>query len=285
MLSKEKYKYLNEKISIDKSLIPDYEEIIQYYNEMNDISKNTVKIQENDENLLNVAELYCMYFGIMSLSIASNTEDSNIKEKLLYASIFETIANSTISVIYLAQKGLDYQANVISRQLFEMCMILLNVSIDKEKQDILMETEMTEENIKIWRKCFSPKELNNTIEKYEGKALTDWKKRQYSSYSNYSHNEFLSFFCFSFACPKNNEENLVNNLWGGYVSRVNTILENMINFLWYTSKAFMKIIVDKNTHISKEILGTDQELWNLSGYIFLLLDEYYSEYLKDNICS
>lgn len=285
MLSKEKYKYLNEKISIDKSLIPDYEEIIQYYNEMNDISKNTVKIQENDENLLNIAELYCMYFGIMSLSIASNTEDSNSKEKLLYSSIFETIANSTISVIYLAQKGLDYQANVICRQLFEMCMILLNVSIDKDKQDILMETEMTEENIKIWRKYFSPKELNNTIEKYEGKDLTDWRKRQYSSYSNYSHNEFLSFFCFSFACPKNNEENLVNNLWGGYVSRVNTILENMINFLWYTSKAFMKITIDKNTHISKEILGTDQELWNFSGYIFLLLDEYYSEYLKDNIYS
>ena len=77
MLSKEKYKELNKKIIIDKSLIPDYEEIIQYYNEMNDISKNTVNIQNNDENLLNIAELYFMYFGIMSLSIVSNKEDSN----------------------------------------------------------------------------------------------------------------------------------------------------------------------------------------------------------------
>ena len=77
MLSKEKYVRLNKKIIIDKSLIPDYEEIIQYYNEMNDISKNTVNIQNNDENLLNIAELYFMYFGIMSLSIVSNKEDSN----------------------------------------------------------------------------------------------------------------------------------------------------------------------------------------------------------------
>ncbi len=77
MLSKEKYERLNKKIIIDKSLIPDYEEIIQYYNEMNDISKNTVNIQNNDENLLNIAELYFMYFGIMSLSIVSNKEDSN----------------------------------------------------------------------------------------------------------------------------------------------------------------------------------------------------------------
>lgn len=77
MLSKEKYERLNKKIIIDKSLIPDYEEIIQYYNEMNDISKNTVNIQNNDENLLNIAELYSMYFGIMSLSIVSNKEDSN----------------------------------------------------------------------------------------------------------------------------------------------------------------------------------------------------------------
>lgn len=44
----------------------------------------------------------------------------------------------------------------------------------------------------------------------------------------------------------------------------------------------MKIIVDKNTHISKEILGTDAEFWNFCGYIFLLLDEYYSEYLESN---
>lgn len=77
MLSKEKYERLNKKVIIDKSLIPDYEEIIQYYNEMNDISKNTVNIQNNDENLLNIAELYFMYFGIMSLSIVSNKEDSN----------------------------------------------------------------------------------------------------------------------------------------------------------------------------------------------------------------
>lgn len=176
MISKEKYERLNKKIIIDKSLIPDYEEIIQYYNEMNDISKNTVNIQNNDENLLNIAELYSMYFGIMSLSIVSNKEDSNYREKLLYSSIFSTIANSTISVIYLAQKGLDYQANVITRQLFEMCMILLNVSLDKNKQNILMETEMTEQNMKIWPKYFSPKELNDTIQKYEGKSLTNWKK-------------------------------------------------------------------------------------------------------------
>ena len=65
MLSKEKYKELNKKIIIDEDLIPSYEEIIQCYNDMNDISKNTVKIQENDENLLNIAELYCMYFGII----------------------------------------------------------------------------------------------------------------------------------------------------------------------------------------------------------------------------
>ena len=77
MLSKEKYKELNKKIIIDEDLIPSYEEIIQCYNDMNDISKNTVNIQNNDENLLNIAELYFMYFGIMSLSIVSNKEDSN----------------------------------------------------------------------------------------------------------------------------------------------------------------------------------------------------------------
>lgn len=281
MLSRKKYKYLNSKMKLDKKFIIPYKTIVQYYKEMNDIKDNPEIWQVANEDILNIAELYNLYYGIMSLSIATNLEDENFKVKALYSSLFGTIANSITAVIYLAKSGLDYQANVIIRQLFEICMLLLNVMIDANKEKILTDTEMTEENMKIWRKYFSPKELNNTIENYEKANLTDWRKRQYSFYSNYSHNDFLSFFFFSFSCPRNKEDKLFNNVWGGYISRVNNILENMLGFLWYTSKAFMKLLTDKNIHISKESLATEKEIWDFAGYLFVLLDVYYLDYFMN----
>lgn len=281
MLLKERYEYLNSKINLDKEFIVPYETIMDYYNQMNDIMDNPEIWQEANENVLNIAELYNLYYGIMSFSIEPKEEDKNFKIKALYSSIFVTIANSITAVIYLAENGLDYQANVINRQLFEICMLLLNVMIDENKEKILTDTEMTEGNMKIWRKYFSPKELNDTIENYEKADLTDWRKRQYSFYSNYSHNDFLSFLFFSFSSPKNEKDKLFNNVWGGYISRVNTILENMISFLWYTSKAFMKLLVDKDIHISKETLRTEEELWKFSIYTGILLDRYYFDYFMN----
>ena len=280
MLLKERYEYLNSKINLDKEFIVPYETIMDYYNQMNDIMDNPEIWQEANEDVLNIAELYNLYYGIMSFSIEPKEEDKNFKIKALYSSIFVTIANSITAVIYLAENGLDYQANVINRQLFEICMLLLNVMIDENKEKILTDTEMTEGNMKIWRKYFSPKELNDTIENYEKADLTDWRKRQYSFYSNYSHNDFLSFLFFSFSSPKNEKDKLFNNVWG-YISRVNTILENMISFLWYTSKAFMKLLVDKDIHISKETLRTEEELWKFSIYTGILLDRYYFDYFMN----
>ena len=281
MLLKERYEYLNSKINLDKEFIVPYETIMDYYNQMNDIMDNPEIWQEANEDVLNIAELYNLYYGIMSFSIEPKEEDKNFKIKALYSSIFVTIANFITAVIYLAENGLDYQANVINRQLFEICMLLLNVMIDENKEKILTDTEMTEGNMKIWRKYFSPKELNDTIENYEKADLTDWRKRQYSFYSNYSHNDFLSFLFFSFSSPKNEKDKLFNNVWGGYISRVNTILENMISFLWYTSKAFMKLLVDKDIHISKETLRTEEELWKFSIYTGILLDRYYFDYFMN----
>ena len=281
MLLKERYEYLNSKINLDKEFIVPYETIMDYYNQMNDIMDNPEIWQEANEDVLNIAELYNLYYGIMSFSIEPKEEDKNFKIKALYSSIFVTIANSITAVIYLAENGLDYQANVINRQLFEICMLLLNVMIDENKEKILTDTEMTEGNMKIWRRYFSPKELNDTIENYEKADLTDWRKRQYSFYSNYSHNDFLSFLFFSFSSPKNEKDKLFNNVWGGYISRVNTILENMISFLWYTSKAFMKLLVDKDIHISKETLRTEEELWKFSIYTGILLDRYYFDYFMN----
>lgn len=281
MLLKERYEYLNSKINLDKEFIVPYETIMDYYNQMNDIMDNPEIWQEANEDVLNIAELYNLYYGIMSFSIEPKEEDKNFKIKALYSSIFVTIANSITAVIYLAENGLDYQANVINRQLFEICMLLLNVMIDENKEKILTDTEMTEGNMKIWRKYFSPKELNDTIENYEKADLTDWRKRQYSFYSNYSHNDFLSFLFFSFSSPKNEKDKLFNNVWGGYISRVNTILENKISFLWYTSKAFMKLLVDKDIHISKETLRTEEELWKFSIYTGILLDRYYFDYFMN----
>lgn len=52
--------------------------------------------------------------------------------------------------------------------------------------------------------------------------------------------------------------------------------------MWYTSKAFMKIIIDNNTYVSKELISTDNELWNFAGYIFLIIDKYFEQYMAEH---
>ena len=93
---------------------------MDYYDQMNDIMDNPEIWQEANEDVINIAELYNLYYGIMSISIEPKVEDKNFKIKALYSSIFVTIANSITAVIYLAEKGLDYQANFINRKLFEL---------------------------------------------------------------------------------------------------------------------------------------------------------------------
>ena len=55
----------------------------------------------------------------------------------------------------------------------------------------------------------------------------------------------------------------------------------MIGFLWYTSKLFMKLLVDKTIHISKETLLTEKQLWEVAVYTFALLDVYYLDYFMN----
>ena len=69
---------------------------------------------------------------------------------------------------------------------------------------------------------------------------------------------------------------------GGYVSRVNVIFKNMIFILWYASKAFMKIIVSKNTYVTKELITDERDLWNFAGYIFHITDIYIEQYMNEH---
>lgn len=278
MLSKEKYEKLNKEIILPNDYIPSYEELIAFYNEMKDISDNPIVKEEADDDIVNIVELYCLYFGMVSFSLLSSADVENFKERSMFCAMFSTIANSTLSIKYLAMKGLDYQANVVMRQLFEMCMLLLNVSIDKEKSEALINTENIEENSKIWRRYFTPSKLNETIEKYEGDFLTEWRKENYSWYSNYSHNDYLSFFLFSYSRPLTEEETLISNVWGGFVSRQNILLQNLASLLWYTTKAFAKIVSDLTTNFSKEKFVENEDFWNFAGYVLFLVDAYYQEY-------
>lgn len=282
MITKEKYEKLKKKLKIEETKFPSYEEIEFNYKCMQDILKTPIILEEVDEEIFTISELYCLFFGTMSLAFSPIKEEVDCQDKLLFASLFTTITNSITSIIFLTKQGLDYQANVIMRQLFELCMVLLNVGIDKEKFIALKNTEIYEGNVRLWRKYFSPKSLNETLGHYEGNLMTEWRKSKYGDYSNFIHNEYLHFSVFSFSKALGADKIMRNNVWGGYVSRINPILCNLVTLLWYTSKAFMKILLDEETHLDQEKLITFEEMWNLAVGIFALLDEYYIDYMKNH---
>ena len=229
-----------------------------------------------------IIDLYCLACGMIGLVMHGRNDDENTMYRMLFASNFITISNSILAIKKLLCEGLDCQANILIRQLIEICMLLLNITIDKEKADVLKDINKSNENKNIWRKYFSPSALNKTIEKYEGTFLTEWRKEIYGWYSNYVHNNFLSMHIIMYAKNNNSEDLLKVNVWGSYVSRVNDILDNVIMVLWYTMKMFFYVLSDRNTFFDIKTLSTDKAQWREAAYIYLLADKLAEEYLLKN---
>lgn len=283
MFTKEQYEKVMNQLNVDNEVVSSYEELLSFYNQMKDMSKHKEYWNGRNKELLCLVELYCLYYGLVSLSIKSPINDSNFKIKLMFSSIFSTMANSILAVINLSKQGFDFQSMVLIRQFFEMGMILLNVSIDENKAKVFTETQKTSDNLKIWRKNFSPSKLNETIANYEGDFLSEWREDSYGFFSNYAHSDYLSFMAYSFALSKNENDYLTENLWGSIVSRRDIILGNILQMLWYISKAFLSILSDQKTYVQKEKIVTEYDLWNSSFSLFLFIDKKAEEYITKNL--
>lgn len=291
MLTFETYNHICKKMLLDgfpPSFVEDYDSIKESWCAMIDTNENKLSSANLESDPLTLSYLFALRWGIASLT----TSDEDNKYMLIFQGLFSTISNTIFAINKLAIDGFDYQATSLIRNLYEQCFMLLAVIIDSKKRKALFDSAASEDEYNAWKKHFSFKHLNHTLQCYENKIavlepdsfLNTWRKRNYSSFSSYVHNDFSSFLLYGFALPNSDSDELHVNLWGARSTRTDMIAGNVNSLLWYTELLFARLLVDKDIDITCKTFcktDTDIEFWNCASFIGQFAIKYNMQITKD----
>ncbi len=204
-----------------------------------------------------------------------------------------TISNTSLSIIKLSIDGLDYQAMVLLRNLYETCFTLLNIIIDVDKRKEFFESARKENDNEVWKKHFSMRKMRETIDAYEATLcdnnelnndeldeLREWKSIRYKELSAFAHNSFPNLLLFGYQRVDNPEDIMKPNIWGITSTRAVQILSELDGLLWYTGLVFYKLLLDPKIDVTKESLfnknsSISHTFWKKACYLRLLTNEYY----------
>ena len=162
------------------------------------IEINKFKIQEGNENteIVKLSRLYITEYCYLAMAVGEDGKYSQLQ--LLLKHILINIANTSLCVYKLAFDGFDYQAEILLRNLFELCMMLLNIVLDKEKMQKLFDSAKDDNEKEVWDKFFRAYKMKDTVvayeEKFGGNISRRWQKHTYSELSSYVHNDFFKVF-------------------------------------------------------------------------------------------
>lgn len=248
-------------------------------------SEKEIVGEQNTKNVL-LAKQYIMEYYFYSLAVGSALE----ADMFIFRYMFVNIANTAFTIYKLAFDGMDYQAKVLMRNLYELCMTLLNIVIDSEKRIALWESAKNQTEYSTWRKFFSPSAMRKTLEEYHGeKWMDEWHRELYSNLSAYVHNEYGSMLGFASAIARNADV-IQTNFCGAYVTRSESLMKEMNTIFFYTGMVFINALSEKEVSISAEMLckETDvqknfdnKELWNAACFLEFLNRECYAAIAKE----
>ena len=255
----------------------------KHLREFRDFKKNKVLKLEIHSELVEMCELHSLKRGLFSFSIN--------KENLIFKSFMTIIANNILAVLNLLMAGLEYQALVVLRNLYEVSHTFLTIIIDETKKIEYMESAAKNNEYHVWKKHFTHRKLVETLSAYEKKISPDgdldflntWRSSIYSKYSGIAHNDLFNVVSYSFAIPEtaNEEEVLESSIWGGVLSRTNQIMIEMADLLFYVDVVFQKLLEDPAIGFKKEYIVHDEDnsrdYWNYASELMLIIREYYFE--------
>lgn len=272
------YKEIFKEFS-EENQISNYEEILDFINEMKSVKPKSNKDLRQEKKTI---ELYSLSCGLLALALEGSK--NNIEEELkhystVYSTLFTNISNDCLAIIELLENGFEFQARILARNLFELVYTLLVVIISKDKCKIYFDSARLENSYEMWNKHFRMSKLNDELYSFEKKDDSEYaemmkkaRKRIYSEYSSYSHNDFL--YCFIGCHSTDIENDFVNyNLWGNYNYNAKSILSSINDLLWMMFLYFKSImskqkIFEKSDFIDK----SNYKYWNDALFISVFLD-------------
>lgn len=194
----------------------------------------------------------------------------------LLSSLVQSISDTIISVIKLAEDGLEYQAFVMIRTLFELFMTLLIVVESPEKRKMYRAAQTPEESYKVWRTDFTKAKFINMLESYSGdypdlfEPAKVWVTEAYGFLSSFVHNDSLNIMFYT--KPSFNEEGISPcSMWGQHVTRKGEIFSRLVEVIAPCDLLFFSMLKDPKIDISmKTLLVKEKDFPNTMNMYWVL---------------
>jgi hypothetical protein len=281
--------------AIDLYKVLDKEElqgIFELLIERGEINKKDVHIKLNEE--ISVAYLAIAFLGYLSITVEStkpfksewgNRDDSNF----IFGTILTQIANYSLSIVKLVESGLDLQAKVLLRSLFEEINIFLVITAREDMMQKYCIGIDDESAFSVWSNNFKQSQLKRKISEIElelglrkNRNMANWLKtnrnQSYMFLSSIAHGSFYTNLLGSYSFIQN-EEIMPLALFGSYTEASNNTL-GQLNWQIYYFTIMLNAILDQ---IHKFVLlKEDDDLFNITEALKQIFLNSYLRFLHIN---
>lgn len=260
--------------------ISSYDELMDFLKDMKSVKPKTNNEIKNEKRK---TECYALSCGLLALALENGDYVTNEDLKhysTVYQTLFTNISNDCLSIISMIDNGFEFQARILARNLFELIYILLVTVINKEKCKKYFESAGLENGYESWNKYFRVSKLNEELYNYEkeediefAEMMKNIRKKTYSEYSSYAHNDFL--YCFIGCHSTDRKTEFTHyNLWGNYNYNAISILKSINDLLWMMFLYFENMMSKRGVFEKSDFICEDNhKYWNDAFLIALMLDE------------
>lgn len=263
---KEKEILYNAIAEVDKifPVDPSVDEVRDFYVEMWDLC---AKMSEEKVAYGDPGERDCVFarnVALRYLHLALMIDDSKNKYGFLLHSLIQTISDTIIAIIKLAEDGLEYQAFVMVRTVLELFMTLLIVVESPEKRKAYQMAQTPEASYKVWRSDFTKSKFIAMLESYSGdypdlfEPAKKWVTEAYGFLSSFVHNDSVNVMLYT--KPIFDRDGMTHfSLWGEYVTRKADVFSHLVDVLAPCDMLFFSMLNDPQIDVSMNTLLRDEE--------------------------
>ena len=256
---------------------PSVDDVCDFYIKLWDLcagmSENKVEYGGQGERGCVIARNVAIRYFHLALMIDRNKNNDGF----LLSSIVQSISDTIISIIKLAEDGLEYQAFVMIRTLFELYMTLLIVVESPEKRKLYRSAQTPEDSYKVWRADFTKAKFINMLESYSGdypdlfEPAKVWVTETYSFLSSFVHNDSINIMFYT--KPRFNEEGISPcSMWGQHITRKGEIFSRLVEVIAPCDLLFFSMLKDPKIDISMKTLLIKEEDFSNTMNVYWVLD-------------
>ena len=299
MLSEETFNRIIEygiRLHQSESLRFSYIEYKELYDAVLENANPLIIDSETGNELIEYSYLYAMQWAFLAFGILDPDDKSSLDSfqvRNAFYCLFASISNYTLSITHLARSGMDLQASVLLRSLYELIVLLLAVSIDQQTFDKFLECQSVDEATEKWYKDFRIGKLRKIVAPFEriealsaDDLLIEPQSRLYKRLSGFVHHHSTALFVFNYGKTSHPEDFMIPTMLGSPVTRMDETIDLLCSLMEYANSMFHVIFRERKCLLANtfkvrfEQPGPDFEC--LFNYFLVLADGYHLDVIVRN---